>query len=145
MPPLPLNVRTLSLKRTLSVPPAKLWLNRRPPLKRPLLNCLPPWLDERLLSKKELKNSVFLYFCKPLLLNFSICVAMIQNKLLYYRYIFKQDGIKYFSDLLNKNLRGWSSIKVFFSESVIRFSNLQISKKNTPNHYPELEIWNSRP
>ena len=29
----------------------------------------------------------------------------------------------------------------FFSVSVIRFSNLQISKKNTPNHYPELEIW----
>ena len=28
----------------------------------------------------------------------------------------------------------------FFSESEIRFSNLQISKKNTPNHYPELEI-----
>ena len=28
----------------------------------------------------------------------------------------------------------------FFSESVIRFSNLQISKKNIPKNYPELEI-----
>ena len=28
----------------------------------------------------------------------------------------------------------------FFSESAIRFSNLQISERNTPNHYPELEI-----
>ena len=32
----------------------------------------------------------------------------------------------------------------FYSEISIRFSNLQISKKN-PNHYSELEIWNSRP
>ena len=28
----------------------------------------------------------------------------------------------------------------FFSESVIRFSYLQISKKNIPKNYPELEI-----
>ena len=28
----------------------------------------------------------------------------------------------------------------FFSESAIRFSNLQISKKKFPNYYPELEI-----
>ena len=27
----------------------------------------------------------------------------------------------------------------FYSESAIRFSNLQ--KKNIPNYYPELEIW----
>ena len=31
--------------------------------------------------------------------------------------------------------------KGVFSESEIRFSNLQTSKKNIPNHYPELEIW----
>ena len=32
-------------------------------------------------------------------------------------------------------------IKVaFFSESAIRFSNIQISKKNIPKNYPELEI-----
>ena len=29
----------------------------------------------------------------------------------------------------------------FYSESAIRSSNLQISKKNIPNYYPELEIW----
>ena len=29
---------------------------------------------------------------------------------------------------------------VFFSESAIRFSNLQISKKKIPKNYPELEI-----
>ena len=28
----------------------------------------------------------------------------------------------------------------FFSESAIRFLNLQISKKNIPKNYPELEI-----
>ena len=28
----------------------------------------------------------------------------------------------------------------FFSESAIRFSDLQISKKNIPKNYPELEI-----
>ena len=28
----------------------------------------------------------------------------------------------------------------FFSESAIRFSNLQISKKNIAKNYPELEI-----
>ena len=28
----------------------------------------------------------------------------------------------------------------YFSESAIRFSNLQISKKNIPKNYPELEI-----
>ena len=28
----------------------------------------------------------------------------------------------------------------FFSESAMCFSNLKISKKNIPNHYPELEI-----
>ena len=28
----------------------------------------------------------------------------------------------------------------FFSESVIRFSNLQISKKDIPKNYPQLEI-----
>ena len=28
----------------------------------------------------------------------------------------------------------------FFSESGIRFSDLQISKKNIPKNYPELEI-----
>ena len=28
----------------------------------------------------------------------------------------------------------------FFSESAMCFSNIQISKKNIPNHYPELEI-----
>ena len=28
----------------------------------------------------------------------------------------------------------------FFSESAIRFFNLQISKKNIPKNYPELEI-----
>ena len=31
----------------------------------------------------------------------------------------------------------------FFSENEVRFSNLQ--KEITPNHCPELEIWNSRP
>ena len=29
----------------------------------------------------------------------------------------------------------------FFSESAIRFSKLQTSKKNIPKSYPELEIW----
>ena len=29
----------------------------------------------------------------------------------------------------------------FFSESAIRFLHLQISKKNIPKSYPELEIW----
>jgi hypothetical protein len=29
---------------------------------------------------------------------------------------------------------------VFFSENAIHFSNLKISKKDIPNHYPELEI-----
>ena len=28
----------------------------------------------------------------------------------------------------------------FYSEREMRFSNLQISKKYTPNHHPELEI-----
>ena len=38
----------------------------------------------------------------------------------------------------------WSGVAlkvVFFSEREIRFSNLQISKKIIPKHYPELEIW----
>ena len=33
----------------------------------------------------------------------------------------------------------------FFSESGIHFSNLQISQKNIPKNYPELEIQNSPP
>ena len=34
----------------------------------------------------------------------------------------------------------WTFVGVFFSESAIRFSNLQISKENIPKNYPELGI-----
>ena len=49
-----------------------------------------------------------------------------------------------------KNVKSWSLhenslkaqdfLKVFFSESAMCFLNLQISKKNIPKSYPELEI-----
>ena len=39
----------------------------------------------------------------------------------------------------------WATKGGLFSESVIRFSDLQISKKkNIPNSYPDLEIYISR-
>ena len=39
----------------------------------------------------------------------------------------------------------WFAKGGFFSESLMNFLDLQISKKDYSKNYPELEIWNSRP
>ena len=43
--------------------------------------------------------------------------------------------VTYYGDFIHSQIKGG-----VFSESAIFFSNLQLSKKNIPKNYPELEI-----